>query len=557
MADGIETVHEGLRGDVRLLGELLGNVLAAREGQAFFELVEEVRQLSKRAREGDEAAASALSERIAGLDTRQSTNLARAFGHFLMLANVAEQYHRVRRRRERRRAGSVQPGAFDEALPRLVQQGVSPAALAALLSKLRVELVLTAHPTQAIRRTVQHKHRRIAQALAEREDADVTPMERSAADATLEREILSLWLTDGIRSERPTPRDEASSGFAVIEDILWDELPATLRELDVALRAAAGVGLAVTAAPIVIASWMGGDRDGNPHVTAEVTRQVFLDARIRAARLFAGDVRHLIDELSLTEASPALRAVAGEGREPYRTVLIRLLDRLEATVRALAGHAPAEGALREVDRRAGAAPATGGQPGPRALDSPAKPLHRSHQRAASRPPVEAAHGRGAGPSASLLHHGAGSGGGYAQHRLGPLSPGLEGIPQLLALEHRKEAVFLGDRVHIGLVRRRERTLLRELGQAKGASLVRGGARDRVLGHLSASDHEGEVTRLEEQELADRLIERTPGRSRRSARASPGLADRVVRVVNVAPEVGCLRAGPHISIATLSPRRRAG
>lgn len=342
-------LHEALRGDVRHLGALLGDVLAAREGRAFFELVEEVRRLSRSARDGDDAAAAALAARIEGLDTRASTQLARAFGHFLMLANVAEQHHRVRRRRERRRSGAPQPGAWDEALPRLLQGGVSPEALVERLGRLRVELVLTAHPTQALRRTVQHKHRRIAHALAARDDVDATPAEQVNAQATLAREVLALWLTDEVRAERPTPRDEARSGFAVIEDVLWDALPASLRELDRTLQAVAGARLPLSAAPVVISSWMGGDRDGNPHVTAEVTRQVFLEARVRAARLFAGDVRQLIDELSLSAASPTLVAMARGAREPYRAVLSRLLHRLEATARACEGDTAVDGALESTD----------------------------------------------------------------------------------------------------------------------------------------------------------------------------------------------------------------
>lgn len=342
-------LHEGLRGDVRHLGALLGEVLAAREGRAFFELVEEVRHLSRRAREGDDAAASALAARIDGLDTRASTQLARAFGHFLMLANVAEQHHRVRRRRERQRAGATQPGAYDEALPRLLAGGVTKDALVERLGRLRVELVLTAHPTQAERRTLQHKHRRIAHALEARDDAGATPAEQREAEAAIAREVQALWLTEEVRAERPTPRDEARSGFAVIEDVLWDALPASLRELDTALQAAAGARLPLTSAPVVIASWMGGDRDGNPHVTGEVTRQVFLEARARAARLFASDVVQLIDELSVSVASPTLVALAGGAREPYRAVLARLLGRLEATARACEGDTALEGGLESAD----------------------------------------------------------------------------------------------------------------------------------------------------------------------------------------------------------------
>lgn len=325
---------------MRRLGELLGATIAKHAGDDVFALVEQVRALSKRAREGDADASQELTRVLGALDVERAGTLARAFGHFLALANVAEQHHRVRRRRERRREGVVQPAAFDEVLPRLLARGVTPEDLGARARSLHVELVLTAHPTQALRRTNRHKYRRLAGALATLDREDLTPYERRRADATLRREITALWLTDDVRVERPTPVDEAKGGLDIVEDVLWHTVPDTLRELDEVLLARTGQGLPLDARTITVASWMGGDRDGNPFVTAEVTRAVCAESRRRAAKLFAGEVRQLIDELSVVALPKDAPASFGTTREPYRNVLAGLLARLEATERAAAGAPP-------------------------------------------------------------------------------------------------------------------------------------------------------------------------------------------------------------------------
>lgn len=319
-----------LRADVRHLGSVLGEVLRRREGEDFFALVERVRALSRQARGGDAGAAASLASLTRGLDVQTATSLARAFGHFLALANVAEQHHRLRRGRHYRRAGVPQAWSLDEALPRLVREGVEPAALAARGAALEVELVLTAHPTQAMRRATRLRHRRIAAALFERDRPDATPQELEHASQSIEREVLGLWLSEDVPPERPTPLEEARGGLAVVEDTLWATLPRVLREYDAVLRRTTGAGLPLDAAPLRFASWMGGDRDGNPYVTAEVTRQVCAEARARACQLFAGEVRKLCDALSVGPAPPDFLARAEGSTEPYRVVLEGLLARLEA-----------------------------------------------------------------------------------------------------------------------------------------------------------------------------------------------------------------------------------
>jgi phosphoenolpyruvate carboxylase len=324
------TIHDRLREDVRLLGDLLGETLRAQEGPDLYTLVERVRALAKQARAGSIEAAEALRALLGSLSATEALPLARAFAHFLALTNIAEQHHRVRLRRLRLRAPGA-TGAVAEAFSRLLRAGVPPDQLHEAVCGLHVELVLTAHPTQAARRTLLEKHRRIAATLAARDRPDLLPEELAAATQDLRREIQAIWQTDELRRRRPTPVDEARAGLVLFDQVLWDALPAYLRELDRALLDATGRGLPLDAAPVRFGSWMGGDRDGNPHVTAAVTAEVCLLARWQAAELYLREVERLHDELSMTRASAELTARVGEAGEPYRVLLREVLGRLRAT----------------------------------------------------------------------------------------------------------------------------------------------------------------------------------------------------------------------------------
>jgi phosphoenolpyruvate carboxylase len=327
-----------LRDDVRLLGELLGETLRRQESPARFERVERVRAHAKarRGREtgaADAAGPDALAAELGSLTIDEAERVARAFAHFLNLANIAEQHHRVRRRRvyQRDPQAPPQPASIDEALPRLLARGVAPAVLHDAVCRLEVELVVTAHPTEIMRRTLQQKYNRIARALAERDRPDLTPHERGELSAALRREITSAWETEDVRHVRPSPIDEVRSALTVLEQTLWPVVPEFLRGLDRALRQTVGDGLPLDAAPIRFGSWIGGDRDGNPHVTPGVTRRACLMARWTAADLWSREVDQLRSELSMADADDAVRARAGDAPEPYRAVLRALHQRLEAT----------------------------------------------------------------------------------------------------------------------------------------------------------------------------------------------------------------------------------
>ncbi|WEL56627.1 phosphoenolpyruvate carboxylase [Pseudomonas kermanshahensis] len=316
-----------LREDVHVLGELLGDTIRQQHGEAFLQKIEGIRHSAKADRR---VAGEQLSSTLGDLADDDLLPVARAFNQFLNLANMAEQYQLIRRR------DADQPEPFEarvlpELLARLKQAGHGDDALARQLAKLDIQLVLTAHPTEVARRTLIQKYDAIAGQLAAQDHRDLTPAERQQVRERLRRLIAEAWHTEEIRRTRPTPVDEAKWGFAVIEHSLWQAIPNHLRKVDKALHDATGLRLPLEAAPIRFASWMGGDRDGNPNVTAAVTREVLLLARWMAADLFLRDIDALAAELSMQHASSALREHVGDSAEPYRAILKQLRDRLRAT----------------------------------------------------------------------------------------------------------------------------------------------------------------------------------------------------------------------------------
>lgn len=319
-----------LREDVHLLGELLGKTVCEQHGEAFLEKIERIRRGAKADRRSAEVSAEQLSSSLNDLQEDELLPVARAFNQFLNLANIAEQYQLIRRR-DASQAEPFEARVLPELLARLKAEGHGNDALARQLGRLEIELVLTAHPTEVARRTLIQKYDAIAAQLAAQDHRDLIPAEREQIRQRLQRLIAEAWHTEEIRRTRPTPVDEAKWGFAVIEHSLWQAIPNYLRKADKALHEATGLHLPLEAAPIRFASWMGGDRDGNPNVTAAVTREVLLLARWMAADLFLRDVDHLAAELSMQQASSALREVVGESAEPYRAVLKQLRERLRAT----------------------------------------------------------------------------------------------------------------------------------------------------------------------------------------------------------------------------------
>jgi phosphoenolpyruvate carboxylase len=325
--------YTALRGNVNLLGQLLGQTIKDAQGQAILDKVEEIRALSKSSRSGNEDDRQALIKVLHALSDEELLPVARSFNHFLNLANVAEQFHTVSRFND---VGLGQLNPLTQTLKALAtkaQEGLLDSNhLAETLSKLHINLVLTAHPTEVTRRTIINKHVELSDCLASLERKDNLPQERSNILNRIEQLISQAWHTDDIRRSRPTPVDEAKWGYAVIENSLWHAVPRFLREFSANVKAQLNLELPANYSPIEFTSWMGGDRDGNPFVTAQVTTQVLDHGRWMALDLYNHDLDTLSAELSMSDASDELIELAGQDFEPYRAVLKKLKNQVAETV---------------------------------------------------------------------------------------------------------------------------------------------------------------------------------------------------------------------------------
>lgn len=320
-----------------MLGWLLGETVRTLEGEHLFNHVEEIRNLSKSARSGNGTDRKKLIEKLSSIDIDDAIPLVRAFSYFLTFANIAEQHHRVRRRRYYQRDPKSKPqrASCDEAFGALIDKGVKPDELFNAVLSMEVELVLTAHPTEVKRRTLLQKFNNIGGMLDRRDRLDLTIKEKEQVLLELKREIFAIWQTDEIRKKKPTPFEEARSGLLIFEQTIWNELPRFLRGMDEALNKHTGRGLPLDKAPVRFGSWMGGDRDGNPNVTPRTTVSVTLLSRWMAATLYYEELDKLRSELSLNTCSDELRAKVGDVHEPYREYLRGIRDRMKKTMKHL------------------------------------------------------------------------------------------------------------------------------------------------------------------------------------------------------------------------------
>src|SRR5262245_16225780 len=259
---------------IHLLGEILGDVLRSEESVALFMTEERIRALAKARRAGEPEAARDLAAAVAALSTDEARATASAFAVYFDLVNLAEESHRLQALRDRERSRHPAPIAesVGEAVARLKAQGVPADRMAALLADLRVELVLTAHPTEATRRTGRSALQRIGESVRRLHDSDLLPRERTAVLAALRAEITGLWLTDRNRTARPAVTDEVRTGLYFVDAVFWDALPRIADELEAALREHYPE-VAAPSTPVTLASWIGGDRDSNPSVVAAVTAE--------------------------------------------------------------------------------------------------------------------------------------------------------------------------------------------------------------------------------------------------------------------------------------------
>ncbi|MEJ5226274.1 MAG: phosphoenolpyruvate carboxylase, partial [Anaerolineales bacterium] len=260
---------------IHLLGDLLGEVISDLESPALFATEERIRAAAKARRASDQTAAAALSDEIARLSPDEARAVASAFALYFDLVNLAEENERVDALRQREASlppNQPMPDSIREAVGLLKSQGVSAEEMSALLSQLSIELVLTAHPTEAKRRTLLSKLQRIARVLRQLGDNNLLPRETAALRESIRAEMVSIWLTDRARTARMEVTDEVRTGLYHVDEFFWDMLPRLYADLDAALREHYP-GLAAPPAWLRLGSWIGGDRDGNPNVTAAVTAE--------------------------------------------------------------------------------------------------------------------------------------------------------------------------------------------------------------------------------------------------------------------------------------------
>ncbi len=329
----IQQIDAPLRDDVRLLGNLLGETLKEHTGQDLFNQIEQIRALAKGARDGQVEAEKQLEQLFLSLEDAEILPLTRAFTHFLNFANIAEQYHVVRSRRQSEfDTQSPSQNPLDQLLEKFKQQDISADTLFKQICELNIELVLTAHPTEVSRRTLIQKYDGINNCLFKVDQQKLTPRERDTVLQELKQLICSAWQTDEIRQHRPTPVDEAKWGFTTIEQTLWNAVPKFVRQLDDMVEVHCGKRLPLSIAPVRFASWMGGDRDGNPNVTHQITQEVLWLSRWKAADLYLRDMEDLRWELSIQQSSDELiQALGTPHAEPYREYLRDTRERLKAT----------------------------------------------------------------------------------------------------------------------------------------------------------------------------------------------------------------------------------
>ena len=320
-----------MRSNVNMLGTLLGNAIKRATGNETFDLVEMVRKLSKSAQQGDTQAHNELLKLIENLNDDDLLHVARAFNQFLNLVNTAAEYYGISPHGE----ASSSPKKMTELFSTLKNLNFSNQTITKAINDLSIELVLTAHPTEINRRTMINTYTAINNCLSQLDHDDLADYEIERIMRRLKQLVCQAWYTDEIRKKRPTPIDEAKWGFSVIEDSLWNGVPLFLRELNDQLVDAFDEQLSVDHVPIKFTSWMGGDRDGNPNVTAKITEKVMLQARLKAIELFLADIQILVRELSMTECSNSVIELLDEKNknvsEPYRAVMKQLRTRLIKT----------------------------------------------------------------------------------------------------------------------------------------------------------------------------------------------------------------------------------
>ncbi|WP_064058610.1 phosphoenolpyruvate carboxylase [Prescottella equi] len=351
---------EPLRDDIRLLGGILGDIVREQAGEDVFDLVERARVESFRVRRSEIDRAE-LAELFSTVDTADAIPVIRAFSHFALLANVAEDIHRERRRAIHVRAGEPpQDSTLAATYAKLDAAPVDPEIAAGALAGALVAPVITAHPTETRRRTVFETQNRIMELMRRREWVSVDPAEADAVDRQLRRQILTLWQTALIRLSRLRIQDEIEVGLRYYDASLFEVVPRINAELRDALRSRWPDSGVLTEPMLRPGSWIGGDRDGNPYVTADVVARATHRASETALEHHLAELEVLERELSmsarLVTVTPELNRLADESGdesafradEPYRRAVRGLRARLTGTAARILGHPAAHAVAGEL-----------------------------------------------------------------------------------------------------------------------------------------------------------------------------------------------------------------
>ena len=342
--------------DIRLLGRILGDVIREQDGVAAFELVERIRTLSVAfRRHADHEADRALKKLLKGLSADQTVSVIRAFTYFSHLANLAEDRHQIRRLAHDERAGLAQEGSLEQAMAHLRTAGIGGRAIAKTLAHSFISPVLTAHPTEVQRKSILDAERDIAKLLSVRDDIRLhgaaspggkdalTPRELAANEAQIRARVMQLWQTRLLRYSKLTVADEVENALSYYESTFLREIPKIYADIE------QNLGHPVPHSFLRMGQWIGGDRDGNPNVSAQTLEYALRRQSEVVLRHYLTELHYLGSELSvsalLAQCSPQMQALAERSPdrnahrtdEPYRRALIGMYARLAATLQTLTG----------------------------------------------------------------------------------------------------------------------------------------------------------------------------------------------------------------------------
>ena len=341
MSDARKAGSTILSQDIHLLGSWLGVIIQEQSGMEAYDLVEEIRAMSKARRDGDATAAFQLADRLENLPLDSKQVLIKAFSNYFQLINIAEDLQRIRVIRQREADGRLKESIF-EAVRALKQSGKTAADMRALLEQTRLRLVLTAHPSEAKRQETLVKLRRIASMMERRDRHNLLPRELRKLESALAEEVEELWQTRQVRASKKEVADEVDFGIYFIRSVIVDVVIDIYEDLQMALEDSYPEADWSELPPVLrYASWIGGDRDGNPNVTTDVTLQTLATLHDTARQIYLEEIellaQHLTQDTQRFGASEEIRAAAGDAGlakrypgELYRQKLAQIQQRLAA-----------------------------------------------------------------------------------------------------------------------------------------------------------------------------------------------------------------------------------